>query len=102
MQRRKKVNRGFTIIIIAVIIPTLVVATDYYERFFITSNDTMYVTDMEFNVLEVVDLPSNTEAVTFDGERWWMVYNDLEIYAFDLNGDYITSYLRRRTMVDGL
>jgi hypothetical protein len=81
-----------TVLIILFTTATLAAATDYYERFFITSNDTMYVTDMEFDVLEVVDLPSNTEAVTFDGERWWMVYNDSEIYAFDLNGDYVTSF----------
>jgi hypothetical protein len=81
---------------------TLSAATDYYERFFITSNDTMYVTDMEFDVQEVVDLPSNTEAVTFDGERWWMVYNDSEIYAFDLNGDYITSFPAPREGIRGM
>jgi hypothetical protein len=91
-----------TILTILLTTTTLAAATDYYERFFITSNDTMYVTDMEFDVLEVVDLPSNTEAVTFDGERWWMVYNDSEIYAFDLNGGYITSFPAPREGIRGM
>jgi hypothetical protein len=77
-------------------------ATDEYERYFFTSNDKMYVTDIEFNVLQVVDLPSYTEAMTFDGERWWMIYNDSEVYAFDLNGDYVTSFPAPRSGIRGM
>jgi hypothetical protein len=96
--------RIFEVILIVALLLTAIIAraTDYYERFFITSNDTMYVTDMEFNIQETVDLPSDTEAVTFDGERWWMVYNDSEIYAFDLNGDYITSFPAPREGIRGM
>ena len=97
--------KKFKVILITAVMLTSFVAvhaTHEYERFFITSNDKMYVTDMELNVLQTVQLPSNTEAMTFDGERWWMVYNDSEIYAFDLNGDYVTSFPAPRSGIRGM
>ena len=44
-------------------------------------------------VVHSVSIPNNSDALTYDGEHWW-IYNDSNdtIYCFDQNGDYVREF----------
>jgi hypothetical protein len=52
-------------------------------------------------VLDTIPLPDYVEALTYDGDHWWVDY-DNTIYCFDENGDYVSDFPVPNDHVNGI
>jgi len=85
------------IILAAALAATAANADDYYLCY-TGAGDQLYFakipgpgTHYSLDIVHQIPIPSNSDALTYDGENWWInVGND--IYCFDQNGDYVRSF----------
>ncbi len=92
--------KKLTLIILAVVLAaTAANADDYY--FCYTGGDSrLHIAEIPgpgtYDGLDYVasfPIADNSDALTYDGEHWWM-YENGQIYCFDNNGDYVSSFPR--------
>jgi len=92
--------KKLTLIILAAALATTAANADDYYFCFTGSNNHLNFAKIPgpgtYDGLDIVDsfpIADNSSALTYDGENWWM-YENGEIYCFDRNGDYVSSFPR--------
>jgi len=92
--------KKLTLIILAVALAATAANGDEYYLCFTGAGNRLYIAEIPgpgihdgFNIVHSFSIPGNSDALTYDGEHWWMYYQG-DIYCFDNNGDYVSSFPR--------
>ena len=93
--------KKLTLFFLAVTLATTTAnADDYYFCFTRDFPPTIYFAEIPgpgtydgFDIVHSFPIVDDREALTYDGEHWWIPYQ-AEIYCFDNNGDYVSSFPR--------
>jgi len=92
--------KKLTLIILAAALAATTANADDYYLCYTGAGDQLYFakipgpgTHYSLDIVHQIPIPSNSDALTYDGENWW-IYNENAdtIYCFDQNGDYVSEF----------